>query len=226
MLLRLDICFLTIHPNKPYEHILVIYIKHSFVCFFLQKPTVRANESAATVLRSSKKLAITPPPAPTPPNPPKQNKQKPKPKASPSTPQSVQELLEQFPNNDAHDEDIDDEAIHALDDDDDHDNDSDYVATNNEFSDAEDMLEGIRGTVDKVVDTELGSDLNTKHEWFDSELAEEIIFSNADIEGQQDDDDDDDMDRDEGDVVEADTEANDESKLNFKKNMYINLKCI
>lgn len=95
----------------------------------------------------------------------------------------MQELLEQFPIDEEQLDDEDD--VHSVVDDVDNNGDSDYKPIN-EFSDGEDMLEGIRGTVDKVVGDDLDGDSDNKGEWFDGEMGEEIIFSNEDIEGTHD----------------------------------------
>lgn len=108
-------------------------------------------------------------------------------------PRSVQELLQKFPQEDTQ---PDEEPTELSDEDVDDDRDEDYSpadddnVANNEFSDTEDMLDGIRGAVDKLqqsVDHDLEGDLDEdKHEWFEGQLnEEEIIFAGQDL-GQDD----------------------------------------
>lgn len=166
------------------------------ILMLLQKPSQKANESMTVTRGSAAKKEL-----PTKPDPllSANKKLTPKSKAVVPTPQSVQELLDHFPDNEILDDEDDDDG--NVDDNqsmgEDNGKDSDYLQTN-EFSEPEDMLEGIRGTVAKVVDNDLGGDLNAKHEWFDGEMAEEIIFSNADIEGEAEDEDNDEDDGDGG----------------------------
>lgn len=152
--------------------------------FFNNNASQPANVTKRNTRSMKKELPDPPSPVKITPSPVK-IKTSPKSKSIPSTPQSVQELLEQFPNSDLQeDNDGEDDDVPSIGGDAANDNNdgnvSDYLQTN-EFSDSDDMLEGIRSAVDKVVGNDLGSD--TKHDWLDGELGDEIIFSNADIEG-------------------------------------------